>query len=144
MTKEDVRAAAEQLGLPNHDKPASPCLASRIPYGQEVTPAKLSVVERGEAFVRSEFGVRECRVRHFGRQARVEVPQSFVSVISRRENRQRIEEFLRSLGFEEVVIDPDGFRSGKLNDALTSERSPQVVPVPKDTTASRRLASGGH
>ena len=73
FTKADVRAAADHLGLESHDKPASPCLASRIPYGTEITRDNLSQVERGEERC-SALGFREVRLRHHGEVARIEVP----------------------------------------------------------------------
>ena len=66
MTKADIRELSQRLGLPTHDKPASPCLSSRIPYGEEVTPQKLRMIEAAEMFLRDEMGIRECRVRHHG------------------------------------------------------------------------------
>ena len=102
MTKQDIRALAERMGLPTFDKPASPCLSSRIPYGQAITPEKLRAVEEGEKFLKREFSLRECRVRHYGAFARLEVPTSMIDELSAPANRDRVDAFFRSLGFERV------------------------------------------
>jgi pyridinium-3,5-biscarboxylic acid mononucleotide sulfurtransferase len=113
FTKADVRAAAQRWGLSVWDKPASPCLASRIPYGERVTEEKLLLIEHAEAFVRS-LGFRDVRVRHLEGVARVEVPQPDVARLF------AIEPFvvdrLRSLGFDEVALDPRGLRRGRLHE----------------------------
>ncbi len=122
LTKEDIRALSREMGLRTYDKPASPCLSSRIPYGHEVTPEKLRMVERAEAFLKAQFGVRECRVRHYGDLARIEVPAEFVARVSLRENIAQITDEFRALGFASVEVDPRGFRSGSLNDVILMGR----------------------
>jgi uncharacterized protein len=117
FTKEDVRAAAEHFGLASHDKPASPCLASRIPYGTEITRENLSMVERGEELLHS-LGFRVVRVRHYGDTARVEVPLPEVPRLVAEPVRTRVVNGLKSLGYRAVTFDPEGFRSGNLNAAL--------------------------
>ena len=118
--KEEIRAYACELELPLWDKPAAACLASRIPYGSEVTDAKLSQVERAEAAIRA-LGVRQLRVRHHGDTARVEVdPQQFDLLIR---HRQTIVAELRRVGFVHVSLDLDGFRSGSMNAALGANGS---------------------
>jgi uncharacterized protein len=116
FTKADVRALSEHFGLPTHDKPASPCLSSRIPYGHEVTPAKLRAVEGGESWLRKRFDIRECRVRHYGELARVEVPLANLAVVTAAQ--REVGEQFADLGFSQVEIDPRGFRSGSLNDVI--------------------------
>lgn len=118
LTKDDVRAISRRLGLPTHDQPASPCLSSRIPYGQPVTPEKLRMIDRAEAFLRAEFGIRECRVRHHGDIARIELPQSQLPELASPVVAEKIDEHFRSLGFRYVTVDLRGFRSGGLNDAI--------------------------
>lgn len=118
LTKQEVRELSATLGLPTFDKPASPCLSSRIPYGQEVTPEKLRAVEAGERFLKETFAIRECRVRHFGAFARIEVPPALLGEIERAENSAGIAAHFRTLGFERVEIDPRGFRSGSLNEVI--------------------------
>lgn len=109
LTKADVRAIARELRLPCADKPAAPCLASRIPHFTQVTPAKLAYVERAEAAVRS-FGFTDCRVRHHGVSARVELP---VADLPRVESvREPLLAAVRAAGFTQATIDPRGLQSG--------------------------------
>lgn len=111
--KEDVRALARHLGLKVWDKPAAPCLASRLPYGSAVTTDKLAMVEEAESFLRS-LNLRQIRVRHFGVKARVETEAADFPTVQR--NYQRITAKLTSLGWQEVEW--GGFRSGALNEDL--------------------------
>jgi pyridinium-3,5-biscarboxylic acid mononucleotide sulfurtransferase len=115
--KADVRAVAASYGLTSADKPASPCLASRIPYGTEITAENLSMVEAGEAHVRS-LGFAECRVRHHGDVARVEVPLADLPRALEPEIRRELVSGLRVIGYRFVTIDLEGFRSGSLNRTL--------------------------
>ena len=117
FTKRDVRSAAAGYGLESHDKPASPCLASRIPYGSEITVEKLKMVEEGEALLRS-LGFPEMRVRHHGDVARIEVPLADLGRLTAPGVRERVVEGLKALGFLHVALDLAGLRSGSLNDAL--------------------------
>lgn len=117
FTKADVRAVAAHLGLASHDKPASPCLASRIPYGTVITVESLRMVEAGEAVLR-ELGFRVCRVRHHGDTARIEVPLADLPRLTRPEVRERVVTALRRAGYAAVTLDMEGFRSGSLNAAL--------------------------
>ncbi|MFQ6113510.1 MAG: ATP-dependent sacrificial sulfur transferase LarE [bacterium] len=110
LTKAEVRNLAEWLDLEVWDKPASPCLASRIPYGQEVTPQKLAAIEMAEEFLR-EFGIRELRVRHFGKKARIETHKCDFDVLQ--QNYEDIVEKFKALGFEEIELME--FKSGALN-----------------------------
>lgn len=114
FTKADVRAAAAHYGLESRDKPASPCLASRIPYGTVITRENLSQVERGEALLR-DLGLTELRLRHHGDTARVEVPLADLPRLTEPALRTRIVEGLKSLGFKYIALDLEGFRSGSLN-----------------------------
>ncbi len=117
--KAHVRALARHYGLPNHDRPASPCLSSRIPYGEPVTADKLAQVAAAESFLRS-LGLRELRCRHHGALARIEVPPGeFAAVLQARE--AIVVEF-RRLGFVWISLDLAGFRSGSLNDVLRTPR----------------------
>ncbi|MGE3242710.1 MAG: ATP-dependent sacrificial sulfur transferase LarE [Pirellulales bacterium] len=118
IAKADVRALAAAWQLPVAEKPASPCLSSRIAYGQSVTPERLRMIDRAEQSIRA-LGINVCRVRYReGDVASIEVP---LEAIERLEQPRLLgalrEEFLR-LGFREVVIDPAGFRSGSLNESL--------------------------
>jgi uncharacterized protein len=99
------------------DKPAAPCLASRIPYFNEVTPQKLRQIEAAEN-VLQDLGFAVCRVRHHDVEARIEVPVADHSRILRDDVWRGIVTDLRKLGFTEVALESSGFRSGRLNDAL--------------------------
>jgi uncharacterized protein len=111
-----VRRLAASFELTCWDKPASPCLSSRIPYGQRVTREKLRQIESGEAFLQ-ELGFSVVRLRHYGDQAVVEVPADRVPDLQRRA--AEVQTYLRQLGLPQTVIDPEGFVSGKLNREIT-------------------------
>jgi len=115
LTKAEIRALSRRLGLPTWDLPAAPCLASRLPYGLAVTPARLRQVEAAEEAVRRE-GFREFRVRHHGDAARLELACQDVPEAARRA--ARLDAALRALGFRHVLLDVEGYRRGALNEAL--------------------------
>lgn len=121
LTKAEIRRLSGELGLETQDKPAQPCLASRIPYGQPVTAEKLRRIEAAEALVRG-LGFIELRVRHHGDDeeptARLEVPLEQVAALAAPGTREAVVRGLRSLGFRYVVLDLEGFRTGRLNEAL--------------------------
>lgn len=112
--KSDVRAVAAHYGLASSDKPASPCLASRIPYGTAITRENLSQVERAEAILRAA-GFRELRVRHHGEVARIEVGAAELPRLLLPEIRERVVTDIRAVGYRFVSVDLEGFRSGNLN-----------------------------
>ena len=109
-----MRLAADSLGLTSADKPASPCLASRIPYGTAITRENLSLVERAEGLLR-QLGFRELRVRHHGETARLEVPLRDLPRLAEGPLRQQVVEGLKALGYRWVTLDLEGLRSGNLN-----------------------------
>lgn len=112
LTKADVRRAAESLGIPNWDAPASPCLSSRVQYGIPITSRRLEQVEQGEALLR-RLGVKgNLRVRHRGDTACVEVDSEWISWVAAR--RGAIDDGLLALGFARVDVDPRGYRRGSL------------------------------
>ena len=118
LTKADVRELSRRLGLATHDKPAAPCLSSRVPYGEAVTPEKLRMIEAAERFLHDELGIRECRVRHHNGLARIEVAPDNLPLLTKAGNAARIDAHFRSLGYTIVTVDLRGFRSGSLNEAL--------------------------
>lgn len=122
LGKSAVRQLAAHLGLPNHAKPAAPCLASRVPHGREVSPEVLAQIEQGEAAMR-ELGFSIFRVRHHGEVARLELPSS--DMPRALEQRVAINAALRRAGFAFVAIDLSGFRSGSLNVLLPSQLAPK-------------------
>ncbi len=111
LTKPDVRELARALGLPNADKPAAPCLASRIPHFTVVDPEKLEQVERLEASVRS-LGFVDCRVRHHGEVARIELPDHDLERAMSAPIRTAVHEAGRAAGFTFVAVDVAGIQSG--------------------------------
>lgn len=112
FTKAEVRQASAALGLRTWDKPAAACLASRIPYGTEVSVALLSQVDRAEAALR-RLGFRELRVRHYGDTARVEL--GLGELQRALDRRDALVEALHACGYRYVTLDLEGFRSGNLN-----------------------------
>jgi uncharacterized protein len=122
LTKADVRALSRQMGLPTFDKPASPCLSSRVQYGEQITPEKLRMIEQAEAFLH-ELGIRECRVRHHNSLARIEVPPERIAMLMADEVRARIDAHFRSLGYLYVTVDLRGFRSGSMNEVIAIGKS---------------------
>jgi uncharacterized protein len=120
LTKEDIRNLSRQMGLPTADIPASPCLASRIAYGLEITEQRLRQVEEAEEVMRG-LGLVEFRVRHHDTIARIEVHPKDMDKIMGGANRSRIVEKLQELGFTYVTVDLQGFRSGSMNELLTEE-----------------------
>jgi pyridinium-3,5-biscarboxylic acid mononucleotide sulfurtransferase len=117
FTKADVREASRRMGLRTADKPAAACLASRVAYGVEVTPHRLSRVERAEALLRS-FGLAQLRVRDHGDLARIEVPLAALGMLVESGRRDQLVDHLHELGFRYVTLDLEGFRSGSMNAAL--------------------------
>jgi uncharacterized protein len=121
FTKADVRALAQEWGLPTWDKPASPCLSSRLAPGVAVTPERTARVEEAEKLLH-ELGWRECRVRlHEGELARVEVPVATLARLADPQVRDGFVRRLKELGFKYVTLDLEGFRSGNLNEMISLE-----------------------
>ena len=114
LTKDDVRHASRILGLPTWDKPASPCLSSRIPYGTHITATMLSGIAQAEKFLRS-FGPEELRVRYDGKTARIELAPAAFSTFSSPAMLRRVATTLYSLGMTTVALDLEGYRSGVFN-----------------------------
>ena len=121
LAKSEVRALSRELGLPTAELPASPCLASRLPYGTPVTLAALARVERAEAALRA-LGFRELRVRHLGETARVELAALELAALDE-PRREAAVAAVCAAGYASAVIDPEGYRRGRLNEAL------RVVPA---------------
>ena len=115
FTKNDVRDVAKYFNLSTWDKPASPCLSSRIPYGQEVTIEKLRQIENAENFL-NDLGFTEVRVRHFNNVAKIEVPKDRLKDLLKFENEIKMK--INQFGFSNCEIDNEGLVSGKLNRVL--------------------------
>jgi len=117
LTKADIRELSRRAGLPTWDEPASACLSSRIPYHSEVTSEKLRMIERAEGIVR-QLGFRVCRVRHHDGLARLEIGRDELPRAFEPEMHARIVEALLAIGYQEVTIDPRGYRMGSLNEGV--------------------------
>jgi len=117
MHKNEIRALSQRAGLPTWDRPASACLSSRLPYGTEVSPERLALVEKGEAALR-ELGFRQFRVRLHDKLARVEIAADELARAMTPEMGQTIAEKLKAAGFLYVALDLEGYRQGSLNAAL--------------------------
>jgi pyridinium-3,5-biscarboxylic acid mononucleotide sulfurtransferase len=115
VNKEEIREMARLFGLPNWDKPASPCLSSRIPYSHSITKKKLVEIEAAEDLLNS-FGFKDVRVRHYGDFGRVEVRKDELPRLM--EMKDSVVEKIMELGFRKVQIDEEGMISGKLNRAI--------------------------
>src|SRR5262249_18005484 len=128
FTKPEVRELAAHWDLPIWDKPASPCLSSRVAYGEEVTPERLATIDQAEQILRA-MGLRELRVRyHRGDLARIEVPAGELPRLAAPGVAEDLAARFKAIGFRYVTLDLEGFRSGSLN--------PLVSQVPSAESAS--------
>src|SRR5262249_36876011 len=118
MRKADIRSLSQRAGLPTWNRPASACLASRVPYGSEVTPERLGLIERGEAALR-ELGFQQFRVRLHDKLARVEIAPDEMARAVTPEMTVAISRELKRAGFTYVALDLDGYRQGSLNESLS-------------------------
>jgi uncharacterized protein len=126
LSKAEIRELSRALGLPTWDRPASPCLSSRFPYGTEITLEGLRKVERGEQFLHS-LGFRVARVRYHGEVARIEVESSEIPALLEPELRETVDRELKKIGFRFVTVDLQGFRSGSLNEGIATALSPRLA-----------------
>lgn len=117
LGKAEIRQLSRHWGLPSGDLPAMPCLSSRFPYGVEITEEKLLQVDRAESFLR-ELGFRNFRVRHHEKLARIELDRAEMSGVLDLSLFDAINAHFRSLGYQHVTLDLQGFRSGSLNETL--------------------------
>lgn len=121
MSKREVRELSRRAGLPTWDKPASPCLSSRIAYGTMVTIERLATVDRGEEIMRA-LGFREFRVRHHDNLVRLEIAPAELDRALRREVVDQLARQFRALGFRYVTLDLHGYRTGAMNEILASDK----------------------
>lgn len=130
LTKDEIRQFSSELGLPTWDKPAAPCLSSRIPYGQRVTPEKLRQIDDSERLLH-QLGYREVRVRHHETLARIELkPDDMIRILTEGHFVQ-VERKLKALGFRYVTLDMKGLRSGSLNENV----------IPLNSLSSRSVST---
>jgi pyridinium-3,5-biscarboxylic acid mononucleotide sulfurtransferase len=126
LGKADVRALARAWGLPTWDKPATPCLSSRIAYGEEVTPARVRMIDQAEQWLRRR-GLRLLRVRyHRGDLARIEVPVAALAALAGPAVRDELVAAFRGFGFKFITLDLEGFRTGSLNAVIP----PEALQIP--------------
>jgi len=120
LSKSEIREISKEMGLPTWDKPSLACLASRFPYGDRITPEKLQQVHAAEQALR-DLGLRQVRVRHYGRTARIEVEEEALPTLIDPARRRGIVEEFRRLGYLYVTLDLEGYRSGSMNAPLGVE-----------------------
>jgi len=123
LTKAEIRELSRSLGLPTWDRPASPCLSSRFPYGTEITPDGLLKVGEGEKVLHA-LGFKVARVRYHADVARIEVEPGQVARLLSPELRETIDRELKRIGFRFVTVDLKGFRSGSLNEGIVAAGKP--------------------
>jgi len=114
LNKMDIREAAREFGLPNWNKPASPCLATRFPYGTTISPAEIKKVLEGENYLKS-LNFSQLRVRHMGTEARIEVLPEETGRLLDKDLREKVADYFHKLGWRYVSIDLDGYRTGSMN-----------------------------
>lgn len=127
LTKDEIRQLSRRLGLPTWEKPAAPCLSSRFPYGERITPEGLLMVEKAEDFL-FQLGFRKLRVRHHGHLARIEVPAEEIHLLAETTMREKITDRLKAIGYLFVCLDLTGLKSGSLN-AILTKRTPSISPI---------------
>jgi uncharacterized protein len=120
LSKDEIRELSRRLGLPTWNKPATPCLSSRFPYGQKITSEALEKIHKAETFIK-KFGIKELRVRNHSETARIEIlPGDFSKLINSSARKETVD-YLKSLGFKYITLDLQGFRSGSLNETNTDD-----------------------
>lgn len=118
FSKQEIRAYSRHLGLPTWDRPSSPCLATRFPYGQRITEDSLKRVEQAEDFLRA-LGFNKLRVRDHGSTARIEVDENEIEFLLVPQIRKKISEYLKRLGYIFISLDLDGYKGGVRSQHLT-------------------------
>ncbi len=124
LGKAEIRKLSRELSLATWDKPSFACLSSRFPYGEPITPEKLIMVGKAEDYIRS-LGFRQLRVRHHGQTARIEVEADQIDRLVEGKVRKKVVEHLKALGYRYVSVDLQGYRTGSMNEVLSSEGEPE-------------------
>lgn len=139
LTKADIRELSKQYGLPTWEKPSFACLASRLPYGTEVTPERLTQVARAETVLRQE-GFRVFRVRYHGETARLELGPAEFARLADEALSDRVAQGVMDVGFRHVSVDLQGFRSGSQNETGRPQADdPELLPIAREHVILRRL-----
>lgn len=128
LTKQDIRELSRREGLPTWDRPAAACLSSRIPYGTSVTPERIRQIEAGEEAL-DQLGFRVFRVRYHNELVRIELGADELPRALDPEMAARFAQIFKSLGFQYVTLDLEGYRQGSLNEVLPAARQQSVLPI---------------
>ena len=115
LTKNEIRELAKSVGLSVYDKPSNSCLASRIPWGQKITSEKLLRIEYGETIVKQTTKLKQVRVRDLNGVAKLEVEKDKIPILKEHATLEEITTKLKLIGFSDVIVDPEGYKSGKIN-----------------------------
>tara|TARA_B100001750_G_scaffold44145_1_gene32494 strand:+ start:1379 stop:2173 length:795 start_codon:yes stop_codon:yes gene_type:complete len=115
LSKDEIRKICKNIGLTIYNRPSNSCLASRIPWGQRVTAERLTRIEMGETIIKQLTGFQQVRVRDLNGSAKIEVEPNNISVLCKQNYLDQIVDKLKMIGFSSVTVDPDGYKSGKLN-----------------------------
>ncbi|MDR2191496.1 MAG: ATP-dependent sacrificial sulfur transferase LarE [Endomicrobium sp.] len=117
FTKKEIRELSKHLALPTWDKQPFACLASRFPFGHEITPQALSMIDRAEQFL-LDMGLKQARVRHHGNLARIETDESGFAILTKKDNRLKVSDEFKKVGYTYISIDILGYRPGSMNETL--------------------------
>jgi len=120
LTKDDIRLLSKKMDLPTWDKPSNSCLATRIPYGEEITLEKLKRIEKAEDFIHN-LGIEQVRVRHYNNLAKIEVAEKDLLLLMEEDLRKKIITKLKKLGFIYITLDLQGYRTGSMNEELNEK-----------------------
>ncbi len=131
LTKAEIRSLSKDMDLPTWDKPAQACLSSRIPYGTPVSVEALTRIAKAEEFLR-DLGIGQLRVRHHGSVARIEVTPADFPTLLDESVRKSIGQHFRSIGYAYVTLDLEGFRSGSMNEVLSSKTKKEATSRAND------------
>lgn len=117
LSKQEIRDLSKELGLPTWNKPSFACLASRFPYGENITPEKLAMIDQAEQFL-LDLGFGQVRVRHHGNLARIEADEDGIEILLQKDLRDRVHDKFKEIGFTYISLDLQGYRTGSMNATL--------------------------
>jgi len=120
LTKDDIRLLSKEMGLPTWNKPSNSCLATRIPYGEEITLEKLKRIEKAEDFIHN-LGIEQVRIRYHNKLAKIEVEEKDILLLMEEDLRKKIITKLKKLGFIYITLDLQGYRTGSMNEELNEK-----------------------
>jgi len=126
MTKEDIRYFSRKMDLKTWDKPSFACLASRFPYGKEITREKLTIVDKAESFLRG-LNFRQVRVRHHDQIARIELERDDIRTLISKGLMDKVVKKFKELGFLYVTLDLEGYRMGSMNEPLKKDSKKWIL-----------------